>query len=137
MKNSRSWSPKNIPDTCQPTARIRAARHRRRLRVSLQGHGIRLAFTAFVAKKFHASGLSTRTFADTAAANLRMATMQLMGMRAGPRVRSIPNVRRRIAIEFVSEPPEMIKIRQAAQNLDTAIAKAQPILDHRSAEISS
>jgi hypothetical protein len=90
-----------------------------------------------VAKKFHASGLSARSPAENAAMHLRMATMQLMGMRANPRVRSIPIVRRRIPVEIIREAPEVINIRHSVQTLDTTISEAQPIREQRSAEMGS
>lgn len=90
-----------------------------------------------MAKKFHAPGLSTRSPAESAAMNLRMATKQLMGMRANPRVRTIPNLRRRLPVEFNSETPEVINIRHSVQTLDTAISEAQPIRERRSAGMGS
>lgn len=66
-----------------------------------------------------------RTMADTAAMNLRMATMQLAGMRIPPRVRTIPSLRRRLPVTMISDPPETIVIRHAVQNMDSPVSKAQ------------
>ena len=55
--------------------------------------------------------------------NLRMATMQLAGIRVPPRVRTIPPVRRRLPVEIVSGPPQAVNIRHTVPNLDTAPAQ--------------
>jgi len=73
----------------QPTRRFRCASRRWPARIREKFHGIRIAGNSSVARKFHASGISTRSIAENAVTNLRMATMQLMGMRgAGSRLRS-------------------------------------------------
>jgi hypothetical protein len=85
----------------------------------------------FVARKFHASGSVVRSAADTAAANLRIATMQLTGMRVPPRVRSVPLLRRRLEVTVTAEPPQPVIIRHAAPNLDTPAEKPRPVQNQR------
>ena len=63
---------------------------------------------------------------DGAEMNLRMATMQLAGMRLPPRVKTIPSVRRRLPVTDVSDPPQAVKIRQAVPNVDRAIIGNRP-----------
>jgi hypothetical protein len=94
-------------------------------------HGIRIADKPFVARKFHTAGTMLRSAPDSAAMNLRMATMQITGMRVPPRVRTIPHVRRRIPITMVNEPAEVVVVRQAVHNLGNTIHKARLIQDQR------
>jgi hypothetical protein len=81
--------------------------------------------TVGVAKKFHPSGL-VRNAADGAALNLRMATMQMAGVRIPPRVRTIPMLRRRLSVTFVAESAQPLKIRHAGQNLGSPATGKQP-----------
>ena len=74
----------------------------------------------FVAKKFHASG-TVRSAVDIAAINLRMATLQLSGMRVPPRVRKVPALRRRLYVTMITDPPVTVIIRQAGQKMDSAV----------------
>ena len=67
-----------------------------------------------------------RSSADTAALNLRIATMQLSGLRVPPRVRTVPALRRRLRVEVISEPPQPVIIRHVRQNLGTGISETQP-----------
>jgi hypothetical protein len=136
MKNSFPRALWNAPVANRCSARLRPGR-RWPTGGNIAFHGIRLASGSFVAKKFHAPGLSTRSSAESAALNLRMATMQLMGMRANPRVRTIPMVRRRLPVDFICETPEVISIRHSVQTLDTTIREAQPIRERRSAGMGS
>jgi len=62
-----------------------------------------------------------------AAINLRMATIQLAGLRVPPRARKIQTVRRRLPVTILSEPPQTVIIRHALQNLGSAIvSEIQP-----------
>ena len=63
--------------------------------------------------------------------NLRMATQQLAGLRVANRVRTIPNVRRRIPVTIVNESPEVVIVRQSVQNIGTAIKKVRPLQNQR------
>lgn len=65
--------------------------------------------------------MTTRSAVDTAALNLRTATSQMAGMRVPPRVRTIPNPRRRLPISVISEPPRPVAIRQNVHNMDSAV----------------
>jgi hypothetical protein len=96
-----------------------------------QFHGIRIAEKSFVARKFHALGITPRTPADSAVMHLRMVTQQLTGIRVPPRVRNIPNVRRRLTVTVISEPPMVVIVRQRVHNMDTPITKARPVRDQR------
>ena len=79
----------------------------------------------FVARKFHASGM-VRTAVDSAALNLRMATMQLAGLRIPPRVRTVPTLRRRLPVTFVPESAQPVIMRHASQNLGSPVTETQP-----------
>ena len=79
----------------------------------------------FVARKYHASGL-VRTASDSAAMNLRMATMQLAGLRIPPRVRTVPMLRRRLAVVFVTESTQPVIMRHIAPNLGSPVTEMQP-----------
>ena len=81
--------------------------------------------TIFVARKFHASGM-VRTAVDSAALNLRMATMQLVGLRIPPRVRTVPTLRRRLTVTFVPEAAQPVIMRHASQNLGSPVTETQP-----------
>ncbi len=72
-----------------------------------------------------------RSATDSAAMNLRMATMQLVGMRIPPRVRTIPPLRRRLAIAMVTDSPQEVIIRQAVHNVDTSLNGTQPTQNQR------
>jgi len=86
--------------------------------------------TFFVARKFHASGL-VRNAADNAAMNLRMATMQLAGLRIPPRVRTVPRVRQRLPVAFVSASAQPVKIRHTSQNVGSPISETRPTQNPR------
>jgi hypothetical protein len=86
-------------------------------------HASCIAF--FVAKKFHASGM-VRNAVDSAALNLRMATMQLAGLRIPPRVRTVPTLRRRLPVTFVPESAQPVIMRHASQNLGSPVTETQP-----------
>lgn len=60
---------------------------------------------------------------DVPAANLRMASMHLAGISLPPRVRAVPHVRRRLTVNIISEPPQEVIIRHAAQSLDTSVTE--------------
>jgi hypothetical protein len=83
-----------------------------------------------VARKFHTSG-SVRSAADVAAMNLRMATMQLSGMRVPPRVRTVPTLRRRLQVTMITEPPATVIIRQSGQNLGNSVTGRRQIQSPR------
>jgi hypothetical protein len=83
-----------------------------------------------VAKKFHVSG-QLRNAADIAALNLRMATMQLGGMRVPPRARTVPSVRRRVLVTMVTESAQSVIIRHASQNLGSPVSETRPIQSPR------
>jgi hypothetical protein len=93
-------------------------------------HGTRIADKSFVARKFQASG-TVRGAADFAAMNLRMATMQLAGMRVPPRVRTVPSLRRRLTVTEVSDPPQPIIIRHVVQNVGRQVNETRPIQSPR------
>ena len=63
--------------------------------------------------------MMVRTVSDNAAANLRMATMQLAGLRVPPRVRTVPPLRRKLPVTAVNEPVQPVIIRHVRQNLGT------------------
>ena len=88
-------------------------------------YGTRVALVYFVAKKFHAPGL-VRNAADSAAMNLRMATLQLSGLRVPPRIRTVPNLRRRLPVTAISEPPQPVIIRHVGQNLGSPVSETRP-----------
>ena len=81
--------------------------------------------TLCVARKFHASGM-VRNAVDSAALNLRMATMQLAGLRIPPRVRTVPTLRRRLPVTFVPESAQPVIMRHASQNLGSPVTETQP-----------
>jgi hypothetical protein len=93
-------------------------------------HGIRIAHAWTVAKKFQAPE-NVRTAVNTAALNLRIATMQLAGLRIPPRVRTVPSLRRRLPVITISEPSQPVIIRHVRQNLGTPIAEPQLIQNQR------
>jgi len=84
----------------------------------------------FVARKFHASGM-VRNATDNAAMNLRMATMQLAGLRIPPRVRTVPRVRQRVPVVFVSASTRPVKIRHTSQNVGSPISETRPTQNPR------
>lgn len=67
-----------------------------------------------------------RNAADRAATNLRMATMQLAGMRVPPRVRTVPMLRQRLLVTFVSESAQPVKIRHTSQNVGSPVTETRP-----------
>ena len=67
--------------------------------------------------------MMVRPAADNAAMNLRMATMQLAGLRIPPRVRTVPPLRRRLPVTTVVEPVQPVNIRHVRQNLGTPVAE--------------
>jgi hypothetical protein len=99
--------------------------------ISDKNHGIRIADKSFVARKFHTSGLIARTAVDSAALNLRMATMHLAGLRVPPRVRTIPNVRRRLPVTIISGVPEVVAIRHSVQTLGSQMNQTPALRDQR------
>ena len=72
-----------------------------------------------------------RNAADGAAMNLRMATMQLAGLRIPPRARTVPMLRRRLPVVFVSESARPVKMRHVSQNLGSPVSGTQPIQSPR------
>lgn len=72
-----------------------------------------------------------RTPADNAALNLRMATMQLAGLRIPPRVRTVPTLRRRLPVTVISEPPQPVIIRHVGQNLGSRVSETRPPQNRR------
>ena len=86
--------------------------------------------TFLVARKFHASGM-VRSATDNAAMNLRMATMQLAGLRLPPRVRTVPRLRQRLPVVFVSESALPVKIRHTSQNVGSPISETRPTQNPR------
>ena len=65
--------------------------------------------------------------AAIAAINLRMATIQLAGLRVPPRARKVPAVRRRLPVTIFTEAAQPVIIRQALQNLGSAVvSEIQP-----------
>jgi hypothetical protein len=75
--------------------------------------------------------MMVRNVSDGAAMNLRMATTQLAGIRIPPRVRTIPPMRRRLPVEVISEPAQVVNIRQAVPKPDTRITESVPIQNQR------
>jgi len=66
--------------------------------------------------------------AAIAAINLRMATIQLAGLRVPPRARKVPTVRRRLPVTMFTHDAEPVIIRHALQNLGSvAVSETQPI----------
>jgi hypothetical protein len=78
-----------------------------------------------VAKKFNALGMVCNA-ADNAAMQLRLATMQLAGLRIPPRVRTVPMMRRRLPVVFVPESTQPVKIRHTSQNLGSPVNETRP-----------
>jgi len=78
-----------------------------------------------VARKFQARE-SFPVAAKIAALNLRMATIQLDGMRDVPRVRKISAVRRRLPVTVVPGFHQEVIIRHIGQNLDNPSGNIQP-----------
>ena len=72
-----------------------------------------------------------RNAVDSAAMNLRMATMQLTGLRLPPRVRTVPMLRRRLAVVFAAESAQPVIMRQSGQNLGTPVSETQPTQNPR------
>jgi hypothetical protein len=65
--------------------------------------------------------------AAIAAINLRMATIQLAGLRVPPRARKIPTVRRRLPVTIFPGVVQPVIIRHAFQNLGSAVvSEIQP-----------
>lgn len=79
----------------------------------------------FVAKKFHALGMVLNA-SDNAAMNLRMAMMQLRGVRIPPRVRTVPMLRQRLPVTFVSETVQPVIMRHLGQNLGSPVTGTRP-----------
>jgi hypothetical protein len=75
--------------------------------------------------------MMVRSAADNAAMNLRMATLQMTGIRMPPRVRTIPPMRRRLNVEFVSETPQVVKLKLSVPKMDTHVTKSVPIQTQR------
>ena len=69
--------------------------------------------------------MMVRTASYGAALNLRMATMQMAGIRVPPRVRTIPTLRRRLPVEVRTDTAQPVKIRHAVQKLDSPIPGTQ------------
>ena len=72
-----------------------------------------------------------RNATDNAAMNLRMATMQLAGLRIPPRVRTVPRVRQRVPVVFVSASTRPVKIRHTSQNVGNPITETRPTQNPR------
>ena len=67
-----------------------------------------------------------RNVADVAAMNLRMATMQLAGLRIPPRVRTVPVLRRRLPVTMLAEAAQPVVIRHTSQNLGSPVTETRP-----------
>jgi hypothetical protein len=79
-----------------------------------------------MARKFQIAG-SSRADAAIAAINLRMATIQLAGLRVPPRAGKIPAVRRRLPVTVFPGAARPVIIRHALQNLGGAVvSEIQP-----------
>ncbi len=78
-----------------------------------------------VAKKFNALGMAYNG-ADTAAMQLRLATMPLASLRVPPRVRTVPMLRRRLPVAFVNGSTQPVKIRHPSQNLGSPVNETRP-----------
>lgn len=72
-----------------------------------------------------------RNAADNAAMNLRMVTMQLAGLRIPPRVRTVPRLRQRLPVTFVSKSAQPVKIRHSSQNVGSPITETRPTQNPR------
>jgi hypothetical protein len=75
--------------------------------------------------------MTNRNANEIAAMNLRMATMQMTGLRVPPRIRTIPPLRRRLALTVTPEPPQTVIIRHTVQNMDTNVNETRPIQNQR------
>ncbi len=80
-----------------------------------------------VARKYQITGMMARSAADSAAMNLRTATLQMAGINLPPRVRPIPPLRRRLPVTIITDPPETVIIRHIAQSLDTSVIERRQI----------
>jgi len=58
--------------------------------------------------------------------NLRMATMQMAGIRIPPRVRTVPMLRHRLPVTFVAGAAEAVILRHVTQNLGSPVSEKQP-----------
>ena len=83
-----------------------------------------------VARKFHSPEVSPTT-AQIAAINLRLAAIQLAGLRLPARAKKIQPLRRRLPVSVVSAESYPVKIRHALQNLGSAVSEIQPIQSRR------
>lgn len=75
--------------------------------------------------------MMVRSATDTAALHLRMATMQIAGIRVPPRVRTIPPLRRRLPVEFVFGTTEEVQVRPTAPRMDTLVTESVSIQSQR------
>ena len=65
--------------------------------------------------------------AAIAAINLRMAKIQLAGLRVPPRARKVPVVRRRLPVTMFPDAVQPVIIRHTLQNLGSpAVSEIQP-----------
>jgi hypothetical protein len=81
--------------------------------------------TSLVARKLHRAEVP-RDAAQMAAINLRMATIQLAGLRVPPRARKIPTVRRRLPVTILPTMEQPVIIRHVLQNLGSVVSETRP-----------
>lgn len=78
-----------------------------------------------MAKKINALGIVCNA-ANNAAMQLRLAPLPLAGLRVGPRIRTVPMLRRRLPVAFVPESTQPVKIRHPRQNLGSPVNETRP-----------
>lgn len=59
--------------------------------------------------------------------NLRMATLQMAGIRVPPKVRTLPTLKKRLAVAITFEPPQVIEIRHAVPNMGTKVIQSRTL----------
>jgi hypothetical protein len=79
-----------------------------------------------VARKYY-SPISTRSTLENAAVNLRLATLQLAKLRFSSTLKKIQPPRKLMAVAFVTQPTQEIKIRHAIQNLGSFTEKPRTV----------
>ncbi len=83
-----------------------------------------------MARKFNSPEISPTT-ASIAAINLRLAAIQLAGLRPPVRARKIQPVRRRLLVTMVATQDWAVKIGQPFQNLGTPVSETLPVQSPR------
>lgn len=83
-----------------------------------------------MARKFHTPDVSPTT-AQIAAINLRLAAIQLAGLRLPARAPRLQPVRRLLPVTMNSALAYPVKIRHVLQNLGSPVSETQPLQTRR------